>query len=240
MLCFPWGAFSQSVPPDRSFEVASVKIQRDPHGLFIVSSSGPRFRCEACTIRDLIMYSYDLKNYQVAIPYSEEKYDIVAKAEGDSVPTKAAFRQMMRSLLGERFKLKVHREMKEMPVWAMVIAKQGLKLKESAPDAEHRWRVGVNGRTYQITMNKVTADEIASGISGVDDWDRPIVNQTGLTGTYDAILSYTPRWASRQDEADPQGLIFYALQKQLGLSLGRQNAMVEILVVDHVEQPSEN
>jgi bla regulator protein blaR1 len=239
MFVSAWAAFGQS------FEVASIKPRQGPIGsMFQVSSSGPRFTCQACPIRPLVLHAYNLQSYQIYFPQSftdyETVYDIVAKADGDTTPSNAQFRQMLQSLLADRFKLKVHRELREIPVHAVVIGKNGSKLKESA-GGEHRWNLGVDGGTYRVNMQNVAIDEIISAISHAFSDGLPVVDRTGLSGTYDATLTYTPSWAHREGGPDIPGIsIFDAVEKQLGLKLTRQKMNLEIVVVDHVEKPSEN
>lgn len=200
----------------------------------------------ADTVRGLIMYAYNMKNWQVSgpaqpSPVGDDFYDVVAKAEGDAAPTKEEFRQMLQSLLADRFKLKVHREMRELPVYALVLGKNGTKFKESASDASFHGNVAVKGRNYEVTLTNASMDDVVRGIANSFP-DRPVVDRTGLTGTYDVKMTYTPDVRSnRTTDPDPNDIgIFTAVQDQLGLKLEPQKAMVEILVVDHVEKPSEN
>jgi len=209
--------------------------------MYNVSSSGPRFTCEACALKELIMYAYNVNNYQVSIAPADARYDIIARAGGNTAPTKREFRMMLQSLLADRFQLRIHREAKAMPVFVLVAGKNGPKLKESESDGEPRSHTGVNNGTYQVTMRNFTVEHIASVISSGAHLDLPVLDKTGLTGTYDATLTYTPNWEFREGGPDLPGIsIFDAVQKQLGLSLSRQKEMIEILVVDHVDKPSEN
>ena len=239
-------AFGQSAPPPRAFEVASVKPHPGPVPRIDISTSGSRLTAEAYTVLGLIMYAYNLRNDQVSrttslLTVGDTMYDIVAKAEREGTPTRAEFRQMLQSLLADRFKLEVHREMKEMPVYALVVGKNGPKLKESAPDADPWAYTGVSGRNYEVTMPKATMERLVKEISNAAFLDRPVLDKTGLTGTYDIRLTYTPEnRMSRGPEPDLDVSIFTAVQDQLGLRLVQQKADVEILVVDHVEKPSEN
>jgi uncharacterized protein (TIGR03435 family) len=192
------------------------------------------------------MYAYRLRNYQVSgmaplLKDDNTRWDIEAKAEGDAVPTSSEFRQMMRSLLADRFKLGVHSEMREMAVYALVVGKGGPKLKESAPDAGPMGHATVSGRNYQVTRPKASMDDVVDAISNAF-LDRPVVDKTGLTGTYDIKLTYTPDTkANREGEPDPSDIsVFAAVQSQLGLRLEPQKAMVETIVVDHIEKPSGN
>lgn len=150
------GLFGQSAPPARTFEVASVKPHDGPAHIIGISTSGQRLEGQAEMVRGLIMWAYNLKNYQISSPekvYSavgDTMYDIVAKAEGEVVPTRSEFRQMLQLLLADRFKLKVHTESREMPVYELVVGKNGPKFKESARDASPMGRLTVSGRDYVV------------------------------------------------------------------------------------------
>jgi uncharacterized protein (TIGR03435 family) len=192
------------------------------------------------------MYAYNLNNYQVSVQapllmVGDTRYDVVAKAEGDGAPAKAEFRQMLQLLLADRFKLKFHREMREMPVYELVVGKNGPKFKESAPDANPIAHYGPSGRDYRVTMPKATMDDLADAIASSSP-GRPILDKTGLTGTYDIKLTYSLDVKSNGDTEPDLGetSIFTAIQEQLGLRLEAQKAMIEVLVADYAETPSEN
>jgi uncharacterized protein (TIGR03435 family) len=112
----------------QSFEVASIKPHDGPMYRPGVATSGQRLTADAAKVRTLVMYAYNVKNLQVTgtVPLlTEDKasWDIIARAEGDTIPTRAEFRKMLQSLLAERFHLKAHREMREMPVYALVLSR---------------------------------------------------------------------------------------------------------------------
>jgi uncharacterized protein (TIGR03435 family) len=120
---------------------------------------------------------------------------------------------MLQSLLADRVKLRVHREMKEMPVYALVVGKNGPKLKESAPDADPGGHTGVSGRNYVVTMPKTTMGRLVQEMSNTAFLDRPVLEKTGLTGAYDFKLTYTPEnKMSRGPEPDLDVSIFTAFR----------------------------
>jgi len=228
----------------QSFEVASVKIHPDPPHIIGISTAGARITVQASFIRSLVAYAYDLKDYQIAwapgLKYDfDTMYDITAKAEGDTVPTKAQFKQMMQSLLAERFKLKVHREQREMQVYALIIGNSGPKFKESAPGEEGFGNFGVKGRNQIMTLKKATMEDVVQALGVYVPGGRPIIDRTGLTGTYAVKFEATPDFRMRNPEPDDVS-VFTAVQEQLGLKLETQKAMIEVVVIDHVEKPSEN
>lgn len=244
-------AFGQSSSPP-VFEVASVKPVEELRGrTYDFSSSGPRVRYIAYATIHLIMEAYNAKNYQVtfaatAAPlsggvYGTAYYDIEAKAEGDRARTRDEFRAMLQALLADRFKLRVHREMKEIPVYALLVGKGGLKFRESAPDATESAHIGVNRRNQSITASKMSMGELSKMIPNVFSVDRPVVDRTGLRGAYDFKIEATPESRMSGDDPDLKNIsIFTAVQQQLGLKLESRKAMIEVLVVDHLEKPSPN
>jgi uncharacterized protein (TIGR03435 family) len=238
------GLFGQSSPV-RAFEVASVKLHETPRTMPGITTSGPRLNADAANLMRLIMYAYNLRSYQVsgAPPHpalGDARYDIVAKAEGDSAPTKDEFRQMLQVLLADRFKLKVHRETREIPVYELVVGKNGPKFKESAPDASPVAHYAASDRNYRVTIPKATMDDVLTAIEN-SLLDRPVLDKTGLTGTYDIKMTYLPDIKAYRETPDLSDIsIFTAVEQQLGLKLEAQKAMVEILIVDRVEEPSAN
>jgi uncharacterized protein (TIGR03435 family) len=244
LLSFP--VFGQPAPSTPAFEVASVKPHEGPMLRSGVTVEGLRLD-GLTTVLGLITFAYDLKNRQVSFTgpavaaAGDTFYDVVAKAEGDSPPSKAEFRQMLQALLEDRFRLKVHREMRETPVYGLVVGKNGPKFKASAPDASPTAQVHVAGRNYQLIIPKATMGDLVGMIESAGFLDRSVVDKTGLTGTYDIKLTYTPDIRSNRENPDPGDIsILQAVQEQLGLKLEPQKAMMELLVVDRVEKPTVN
>jgi uncharacterized protein (TIGR03435 family) len=142
------------------------------------------------------------------------------------------WRLLMRQILEDRFAMKSHIEKRELPVYELVIAKHGPKLKESAPGES-----GPTGMSPgKLSAHAYPVSGLAMSLSGVVG--RVIIDKTGLTGQYDIDLT----WAWRDDpgsgESGPS--IFTALQEQLGLKLEPAKAPIDVVVIDHIERPSEN
>jgi uncharacterized protein (TIGR03435 family) len=187
---------------------------------------------------------------------SSTRFDVVAKMDENTfaaikkLPPEEATqerKQMVEQLLVDRFKLKVHHEQKELPVYALVVAKGGSKLKDAdpslhtSPGAEYH-----PGRTSQkdgeLSGDAIGIDNLVRYLSALSD--RQVVNQTGLTGKYDIKLKWLPVQASQDNERTDldasRASIFTAVQEQLGLKLESTKAMTDMIVVDHIEMPSEN
>jgi uncharacterized protein (TIGR03435 family) len=236
------GLFAQTPP---AFEVASIRV----HSFASADRVGPPIAGNRGTfggnLKQLIIYAWDLKVYQlsggpawVTNPSTDtDYYDINAKAEGDEPLTESRARQLLQTLLADRFQLRVHRESKEMPVYALVIGKAGPKLKDSAPDATTGMRASVTLATVTSTFTKSPMSSLVRVLSSAAD--RPVLDQTGLTGSYDYKIEFARDPAAAVAESSAASL-FTAVQEQLGLKLEPRKASIETLVIDHAERPSDN
>lgn len=191
-----------------------------------------------------------------------DRFDIQAEAQGS--PTKDQMRLMMQSLLAERFQLKVHFEMQLTPVFAMVLVKPDKTGPKLRPHSEgvpceatgttkvfppvcdsYMMEMSPNG-SAQAGSRNTTLGSIAGALPGIGGLDRPVVDRTGLGGMFDFSIEFTPesRAASAGNAGaatDVPGSTFLeALGEQLGLKLEATKAPQRILVVDHVERPSQN
>jgi uncharacterized protein (TIGR03435 family) len=164
--------------------------------------------------------------------------------------TKEQTRAMLATMLEDRFHVKVHIEVKELPVYDLVVTKDGPKFKENpappvdpnAPDDAKKGRgnTGINGRNGNIELT-ATAIPITGLVSALSNQiDRTVIDKTGLKGEYDFHLKWTSENAPQPVADDAPPLLFTALQEQLGLKLVASKGPVNTLVVDHVEQPTEN
>jgi uncharacterized protein (TIGR03435 family) len=190
------------------------------------------------------MLAYDVTPKQISgVPGNLDKngYDIEASCEHPMTKEQSA--RMLQTLLADRFRLVIHREEREQPVYGLVVGKGGSKLHESPPDETGRPEQKRNGTAVVFTrtpMSRLTL--VLSQLVG-----RIVVDETALTGRYDFTLEYAPENTGRGGEgenapADASGLpsIFTALQKQLGLKLQADKGTVEFIVVDHAETLSAN
>ena len=238
------GAPGQATAPLPSFDVASVKLHTEPAHVIGISTSGARLTVQAETVLGLIVYAYDLKGgYQVArtpalLTLGDKMYDIEAEVDGSRTPTNVEFRQMLRSLLADRFKLKAHTEQREMQVYALVVGKNGPKFQQSGPDEKFSGFNGVDGRNQTVSLTDAGMDQVVQSIGIFAD--RPVVDKTGLGGTYDVKFEATRafRIDSNPDPRDES--ILSALPEQLGMKLEAEKDMVDVVVVDYVEAPSPN
>jgi len=227
-----------------SFEVASVKpAALDATGptrsiqLFMPNS----LRLTNITLKTLIQTAYGAQDYQISGTsgwMDSNAYDVEAKSA--TTKTREQTLMMLQALLADRFKLKVHRATQEGNIYALTVAKSGLKIKLAADPAG-----GARGRANGRLIGKRSMPQLATLLSGI--LRRPVLDQTGLSGVYEFTLEWTPEVGQTGPDATPPApanpgapSIFTAVQEQLGLKLDAAKAPVEVIAVDNAEKPSEN
>jgi uncharacterized protein (TIGR03435 family) len=194
------------------------------------------------TVEILMLLGYNVQKDQIAgAPdwAKTERWTVDGLADVDGEPDVAQLQEMLRKVLAERFGLKLHHEQREMPVFALTVAKGRPKLTPSTSDPnglpnQHGNR-GVGWQMYQYrnTSMPELALELLSSV------DRPIVDQTGLKRRYDFQLKWLTDESHASDPDAPPGL-FTAIQEQIGLKLEPMKALAEVLMVDKVERPGAN
>ena len=238
------------------FDVVSIKpaqtstnggMRRSPDGLTVIGS-----------LNSVILYAYNLRRFQLAGGGPDwlgtQNWEIRAKSDSpdpDFAQLSDAQRQALwdkhmqelQSMLADRFQFKCHITEKEMPVYQLVIAKSGSKLKESTADAANRGNITVQGHglSQHATGTGVSIARILLILSGPTG--RMVLDQTGLTGSYDFTLDWAneaPEGAETPTEASSGGSIYSAVEEQLGLKLEPARSPVPVMVVDQVEKPTEN
>jgi len=246
-------AFAQRL----QFEVASVKVDTDSRGMDVAPRrSGDRVTMHNTQIYSLIYYAYHLTgSYQMVdfpdLPDPWRWWDIEARVGRDA--TDDEVRLMLQSLLEDRFKLKAHREKRELPAYELVIDKDKPKLTPAhdgpmVVTIEER-RVPVREGTCGTTLwlsgshmdcHKVTIDQIVAELRG--HLGAPLVDKTGLTGSYDVDMVFVPEKRKQKLDADvvlgPS--LEEAVKETLGLRLVKGKGPVDVLVIEHLEKASEN
>jgi uncharacterized protein (TIGR03435 family) len=235
-----------------TFEVVSIhqnNTATDGHHHIYNNPSDSHFRTVNLSLKDLLQFAYDLPKSQIlgGAPWLDSTmFDIDAKsgssmdAELQALPSDQARRRkqlMVQALLADRCKLAAHQETRELPVYALVVAKGGPKFKPSETNGSTintgRSRLHIAGSDDTIA---ILARELAQVLG------RVVLNDTGLSGRYDLTLQWTPDDALTNGAPDPNlpPGIFTAIQEQLGLKLESTKGSVPVLVLDHVETPSAN
>jgi uncharacterized protein (TIGR03435 family) len=223
------GGHSQSAP---EFEVASVKPHAPGSPHVSIAGDPGRLTFTNITVRGLIREAYGLKIYpplRGPDALSTDRYDVIARVPPDA--SKVQRMLMLQRLLAERFKLVVHRETKELPIYTLVAGKNGPRFHAveddgSAPEAG-------SGGGHQIKAHHISMKLLAATLQG---WiGDTVVDATGLTGLYDLNLDFN----FDEGKPDEGPTIFEAVQK-VGLKLEARKGPVQVLVIDHVEKPSVN
>lgn len=221
--------------PRTAFEAVSIKVHPEPIYVSSGDTSGTISRWTAGTVRDLIVEGWNLKYYQIPeipAPLGNIHYDITARAPGSAPVSKEETRLMIQNLLAERFHMTGHLAPKEMPVYALVIAKSGHKLK----DADLNNRMGgtiVNANSVRTSSAHGTMQALADQLSNTAG--RPVIDATGLSALYSYALEFNP--FTTESDLPP---LSTALEDQLGLRLESRKAPVEIFTIDQIEPPTEN
>jgi uncharacterized protein (TIGR03435 family) len=263
--------------PTYEYEAVTIKPSKGPgpDAKIGVWAESDGFNAWFVTLQQITSYAYGVQRFRVSGGpnwFPSERFDIEAKMEASvadalqklSPDRRAlALQKMLQSLLADRTKLTVHSETRDLPIYFLVIAKGGPKLQESkpgdtypnAPTFPDGTRAGA-GASYETRDGAAVSQAISmTHLAGMltSELGRPVFDKTGLTGTYDFTMRYTP-----DDRLQPPpGLapnerpplpppdsnapsLFDALQQQLGLKLESGKGPVEIIVIDHVERPTGN
>jgi uncharacterized protein (TIGR03435 family) len=233
-----WLGLAASVWAQESFEVASIK----PHPGVITFAADPslkgnRVTATASTLLDMIEVAYHVRRDQIAgAPgwADSDHFDLEASA-GASAITTGQMRQMLQTLLTQRFQLRIRHETREAPMYALVVDKRGPKLKESSPDEAPTGRIRGDGTGMHMEVAKGTMAQLANRLSS-NGAGRPVMDKTGLTGIY----SYKLDWVNAPGADSELPALFVALQEQLGLRLEPVKGTADIIVVENAERPSAN
>jgi bla regulator protein blaR1 len=235
---------------DPVFEVATIKPS-DPNrpGRRLFSIGSTELTTFYTTVNDLIVFAYGVHAGQISgAPawVESDKFDITGKPEGGGQPNPNQFKTMLQKLLADRFQLTLHRDKKQLTVYALTVGKNGPKLTRSEAASSIP---NLIFRAGNWPVRNATMEEFAGVMQA--HLDRPVVDQTGLKGRFDFQLQWTPDetpFASpggpgeppKPPERETQPDLFTAIQQQLGLKLESTRAQTDVLVIDKVEKPSEN
>jgi uncharacterized protein (TIGR03435 family) len=242
------------------FAVASIRPNNTGTTAFRLAFTADGVRIENASMLMIIRAAYGMFNslddkfYGVPGWAKAQRFDVEAKVDGADVAEfqKLNFEKrqlMLQSLLENRFQMRAHHEVKEQPIYSLIVLKNGSRLHKSAGDPDP-------GGTMQVKRGQIVARDIVISqliTTLTQTVGRTVQDKTGLTGKYDLTLEWTPDGdgssmpaaAGASDQPSPPSgpsgpSIFTAIQEQLGLKLEAAKGPVECLVIDHVEMPSEN
>jgi uncharacterized protein (TIGR03435 family) len=253
------GALGQPAEGRLSFEVASVRqsgaitfknLDEAKRGAGL-QIDGARVDISMMSLADLVRQAYGLKAFQFSGPgwMSSERYDVHAKLATGATPAQVP--AMLQTLLADRFQLAFHRDSRERPVYELLVGKNGLKLplaEAGQAEAGKSWEMSGGTMHFHRSMSMPALCEFLGGFV-----DRPVVDMTRLTDTYQVALDIPEEDLRRakiaaegvhtaDSASDPTGSsAMFAAVQQMGLKLEPRKTAVDVLVVDHAEKvPTEN
>jgi len=247
------------------FEVATIKPTKEDDGMFLMRFSPDGVQIKGMPVQEILRMAFAVQEDRLlGVPgwAKSDRYDVDAKVDAADAPklkdlSPAQRKAMLLPLLADRFNTKYHHETRELPVYALTIAKGGSKLKESNP-ADLAANQDQLGKTMMRMGNlESQGGTIATLIDTLSPQvGRTIIDKTGLTAKYNFTLKWTPDdgpapmpgglagglprgdAGSTPDTGGPS--LFTALQEQLGLKLEPQKGPVDVIVIDHIDPPSPN
>ena len=245
------------VPPmaadaNPSFDVATIKPS-DPASKGKGFGGPPRhFQTHNTTLNDVIMFAYSVNSKQIIGGpgwMETDKFDISGQPDVPGAPSEVQIKSMLRKLIETRFGMKFHPGQKELSAYILTVAKDGPKMTKSDAEA-NAGSAFFFTKLGNLTVRNSTMRDFANGMQGAV-FDRPVVDHTGLEGRWNCTLKWTPDEtqfsvfgvkipppSEAPDDAPP--LLFKAIQEQIGLKLEAGKPMVDVMILDHVEKPSDN
>jgi uncharacterized protein (TIGR03435 family) len=257
--------FTQTISePTAQFEVASIRKNTRSEGAPTVAfQPGGRFVMMNAPVSLLIGFAHPRPNLRIQNApqwVHRESYDITAKASGE--PTKAEMEAMLRSLLVQRFSFRAHWEEKEVDAYDLVLARAdgrlGRGLRRVDVDCDARAAAARAGRQLDplppsqnglspCFVRAMDGAMLSGGypLRGVAEQmefiaRRPVIDRTGLEGFYEVTLKYRPGPPEAESQPGDLPILFTAIQEQLGLKLQSSRAIISTIVIDRIDQPSEN
>lgn len=235
-----------------SFEVATIKPSQPDRPGKGFGVRGSHFNTINTTLSDLITFAYGIQQKQIVGAPSwvdTDKWDIEAQPDVPGAPNRNQVATMVEKLLADRFQLKFHKESKELSAYVLTVSKTGQKMTKSDSDAQLPGLFFTNLSPATLTVRNATMDDFSHLLQSAV-LDRPVVDQTALTGKWNFLLKWTAdesqfggmgvKVPAPSDAADAPPPLFTAIQEQLGLKLDAGKAQVPVFVIDKAEKPSAN
>ena len=260
----PTAAAPAAIAPSAAplaFEVSTVKQNKSGSSGASSNSRDGRFTASNTTLKSVLQYqAYGIPESRIlgGPPWiGSQRFDIEATTDSAVLDRLHALsrdqrrietRAMFQQLLADRFKLAVHWETRDLPIYALVVEKKGPSL---LPSKEPEGQSGTSASDGQFTSKGLTLSQLADALTQElsRELGRVVVDKTGIQGRYDFALKWTPETGAPSvnngtDASAPQPdtgpSIFTAIQEQLGLKLESSKGPVQVLVIDHAEMPSDN
>ena len=235
-----------------AFEVATIKPSDPNRPGKLFTLRGQEVVTINTTISDILTMAYDLHPKQIVggpAWLETDKYDVTGKPDVPGQPNVAQMKIMLQKLLADRLQLKFHREKRDLNAYVLTVGKTGKKFSKSELDPQGNPGLFFGPPPVTLRVTNAPMSQFASLLQQAV-LDKPVVDQTGLTEKYDFMLKFTPEPGQMMglggappqppDNADAPPEIFTAIQQQLGLKLESTKAPADVIVIDHIDRPSEN
>jgi uncharacterized protein (TIGR03435 family) len=240
-------AFAQ-IGSGQVFEVASIRLNKlDSSGIdsrrISIDASPGALIMRNVTLMSCIRWAYSVQDYQIVGGpdwRSSERYDIAAKPP--AAASESQLRVMLRALLADRFKLALRHQSKELPVYVLTVSKNGHRLKPSRGPRERGLRPADRGLSFE----NVSMPDLEQFLSNLPVFDRPVLDRTGLEGQFDFTLTLFDKEiegdvsAVKGAVAGTSPAVYADALERIGLRLESERMPIDIVLIDHVEKPSEN
>ena len=231
--------------PKEAFDSASIKPAKPGQRGYSIRPLPGRVSAQNVTLQELIGEAYHVFDFQISggpMWIDSDRYDVEAKAASGAAPSQLELRAMLQKLLADRFSLEVLRESKEMPLFVLEPAKGGSKVEAAKhPDQPVMFRVY---QRRQITAENAPLEYLTEALTWITG--RPVVDRSGLAGSFDYKLEWAPDELQLQSSEAPVETdgkappLDGALQHEMGLRLAAQRGPVDIIVVEKAERPTAN
>ena len=237
------GQAQPRMPPDAhpAFEVATIRLSDPASTRQGINGDAHGMQLHGQTVTSILMFAYGVHKTQIVEGpawRSTDKYNIEGVSTVRGEPDLKQMQEMLRGLLADRFGLKVHHDKREMTYYGIEVSKGGPKLVKAADQDATPDQTG-NGDKNGMLM-KFTANTMPDFALGMQYFlERPVVDETGLSGRWDFTLKWMPDSQTAADANASPGL-FTAMQEQLGLKLDAKKGPVDVVVIDALTRPSEN
>jgi uncharacterized protein (TIGR03435 family) len=236
------------------FEVATIKPSPPNRPGKNFGFRGGHFMSRNTNLNDLIAFAYGLHSKQIVDApawFGTDLYDIEGKPDVEGRPSPTQMQTMVQGLLTDRFQLKFHHDKRELSVYVISVASGGPKMTKSTAGPDDPIGFGLRGLGDLVVRNLTMAGFATWMQSGV--MDKPVVDETELSDRYDFTLKWTPDESqfaqfrgtgavvpTPTDDPKAPPSLYTAMQEQLGLKMGPAKFPDDVIVIDHVEKPSEN
>jgi uncharacterized protein (TIGR03435 family) len=230
---------ARDASPD--FLVATIKPS-DPDSTsgWGFPTEGHHISCVNANVATIMLVAYGVHVKQIVGGpewFSKDRYDINGIPDMAGVPDLKQIREMYQKLITDRFHLVFHREVRDIPIYALTVSKAGPILKVADPNESLNTGNSGGGGQRTLKFTNMSMPDFALNMNLYED--RPVIDQTSLRGRYDFTLKWTYD-ISRESEAGAPPSLFTAIKEQLGLRMDAVKGPAEVFVIDHVERPSEN